>query len=175
MNVVERIVALHAALDAAGVPHAFGGALALAWCTQRPRGTVDIDVNIFVSHDSAEEVFNALPAAVAVGDAARRAVATDGQTRLWWGRTPIDMFFNTTAFHEKVAARVRFESFAGQRVPFLACQDIAVFKTFFDRAQDWADLEQMAVAGTLDKEAVAAVIADHLGPDDPRIERLRSL
>ncbi len=51
MTVVERILALHAALDAASVPHAFGGALALAWCTQRPRGTVD--VNVFVSHDTA--------------------------------------------------------------------------------------------------------------------------
>lgn len=175
MNVVGRIVALHAALDTAGVPHAFGGALALAWCTQRPRGTVDIDVNIFVSHDSADEVFDVLPEGVAVTDAARDAVAADGQARLWWGRTPVDLFFNTAAFHEQVAARVRFESFSGQRVPFLACRDIAVFKAFFDRTQDWADLEQMASAGTLDAEAVAAVIADHLGPDDPRIERLRSL
>lgn len=29
MTLVERIVALHTALDAASVPHAFGGALAL--------------------------------------------------------------------------------------------------------------------------------------------------
>ena len=36
MTLTERIVALHAALDTAGVPHAFGGALALAWCTQPP-------------------------------------------------------------------------------------------------------------------------------------------
>lgn len=175
MNVVERIVALHAALDAAGVPHAFGGALALAWCTQRARGTVDIDVNVFVSHDAADEVFAALPEGVAVTDAARQAVTSDGQTRVWWGPTPIDLFFNTAAFHEQVATRARLESFAGRRVPFLACRDIAVFKAFFDRTQDWADLEQMAVAGTLDTESVAAVIADHLGLDDPRIKRLRSL
>jgi len=32
------------ALDDADVPHAFGGALALAWCTQRARGTIDIDL-----------------------------------------------------------------------------------------------------------------------------------
>ncbi len=37
MTVVERIVALHLALDAASVPHAFGDALALAWCTERAR------------------------------------------------------------------------------------------------------------------------------------------
>lgn len=175
MTVVERIVALHAALDTAGVPHAFGGALALAWCTERARGTVDIDVNIFVSHDAAEVVLDALPEGVEVTAEARRAVAADGQARLWWGRTPVDVFFNTAAFHEQAATRVRVESFAGHRVPFLACRDIAVFKVFFDRTQDWADLEQMAVAGTLDTETVAAVVAAHLGPNDPRIERLRSL
>ena len=175
MTVVERILALHAALDAAGVPHAFGGALALAWCTQRARGTVDIDVNVFVSHDAAGEVFDALPEGVAVTAEARRAVAADGQARLWWGRTPVDLFFNTASFHEQAATRVRFESFAGQRVPFLACRDIAVFKVFFDRTQDWADLEQMAAAGTLDIDTVAAVIAAHLGPRDSRIDRLRSL
>ena len=175
MTVVERILALHAALDAAGVPHAFGGALALAWCTERARGTVDIDVNVFVSHSAADEVFDALPSGVAVTAEARRAVAVDGQARLWWGPTPVDLFFNTVPFHEQAATRVRFESFAGQRVPFLACRDIAVFKVFFDRTQDWADLEQMAAAGTLDTDTVAAVIAVHLGPHDPRIDRLRSL
>lgn len=175
MTVVERIVALHAALDAAGVPHAFGGALALAWCTQRARGTVDIDVNVFVSHHVADEVFEILPEGVVVTAEARRAVAADGQARLWWGPTPVDVFFNTAAFHEQAATRVRVESFAGHGVPFLACRDIAVFKVFFDRTQDWADLEQMAAAGTLDIETVATVVAAHLGPEDPRIDRLRFL
>ena len=172
MTVVERIVALHAALDAAGVPHAFGGALALAWCTQ---GTADIDVDVFVSHHAAGEVFNALPEGMTVTAEARRAVAVDGPARLWWGPTPVDLFFNTVPFHEQAATRVRVESFAGHGVPFLSCRDIAVFKVFFDRTQDWADLEQMAAAGTLDTETVATVVVAHLGPDDPRIERLRSL
>ena len=44
-----KIVALHRALERAQLPHAFGGALALAWCTQRARGTIDIDVNVFVN------------------------------------------------------------------------------------------------------------------------------
>ena len=45
---VDKILALHAALDDAEIPHAFGGALALAWCTERARGTIDIDLNVFV-------------------------------------------------------------------------------------------------------------------------------
>ncbi len=59
-----KIVALHKALERAHLPHAFGGALALAWCTQRARGTIDIDVNIFVSPEHSEAVFGALPVGV---------------------------------------------------------------------------------------------------------------
>ena len=105
--------------------------------------------------------------------AERHAIATDGQARLWWDETPVDVFYNTTPFHEQVASRVRFEAFAGATVPFLACNDLAVFKAFFDRTKDWADLEEMAAAGTLDVESVLGVLVHYLGGDDPRVERLR--
>ena len=175
LTLTRRIVELHLALDAAGVRHAFGGALALAWCTRRARGTIDIDVNVFVGHHSADEALAALPEGVEIGDADHHALAADGQLRVWWDSVPVDLFFNTTPFHEEVARRVRFESFAGHRIPFLSCHDIAVFKAFFDRTQDWADLERMAEAGTLDIDRVGDVISDYLGLDDPRVERLRRL
>jgi hypothetical protein len=41
----EKVVAIDRALD--DVPHAFGGALALAYYAE-PRATVDIDLNVFV-------------------------------------------------------------------------------------------------------------------------------
>lgn len=44
----QRLLAVHDALDAAELPHAFGGAIALAYCTEEPRGTRDLDVNVFV-------------------------------------------------------------------------------------------------------------------------------
>jgi hypothetical protein len=50
-----------------------------------------------------------------------------------------------------------------------------VFKAFFDRTRDWADLEEMHAAGTLDIEAAAGVLVRYLGGDDHRIERLRTL
>ncbi len=174
-NLVERIVALHRALESAGIPHAFGGALALAWCTQRARATIDIDINLFVDVSEAGEVFAALPPGVEVTDEDRARIAADGQTRLWWEKTPVDVFFDTTPFHTAVAGRARTESFGGDEVPFLACRDVAVFKAFFDRTKDWADLEEMAEAGTLDVEAVAGVLAHYLGPSDSRIARLLTL
>lgn len=175
MNLIEQILDLNKHLRNAGVAHAFGGALALAWCTERARATIDIDVNVFVGTDQAEAVFAVLPAAIAVTDDDRHAIATDGQTRLWWDQTPVDVFFNTTDFHEAAATRARTEDFAGVEVPFLACRDLAVFKAFFNRTKDWADLEEMSTAGSLDVEAVLGVLVHYLGSGDERIERLRDL
>lgn len=170
-----KIVAVHRALAVADLPHAFGGALALAWCTQRARGTIDIDVNVFVPVARTGDLLVALPAEVAVTDEAVAQLESDGQSRLWWDATPVDVFLDTTPFHTAVGERVRWEPFAGSDVPFLACRDLAVFKAFFDRTKDWADLEEMAAAGTLDVEAVAGVLVHYLGPDDTRVARLLTL
>ena len=170
-----RIVAVHGLLAAAKLPHAFGGALALAWCTQRARGTIDIDVNVFVPADRTEDVLDALASVVTPTAEQRAQLGVDGQTRLWWEATPIDVFLDTTPFHVAVGERVRWELFGDVELPFLACRDLAVFKAFFDRTKDWADLEEMHAAGSLDVDAVIGVLVRYLGADDQRIVRLLSL
>jgi hypothetical protein len=175
VTLIEKILAVHRALRGAGTPHAFGGALALAWCTQQARGTIDIDVNVFVGVDQASAVLDALPDGVAWDDADRALLERDGQVRLWWDRTPVDVFLNTTDFHAGAASRARLEPFEGEDVPFLACRDLAVFKAFFNRTKDWADLEAMAEVGALDVEAVLGVLARYLGSEDDRLDRLRTL
>jgi hypothetical protein len=174
-GIVEQILAIHTALDASRLPHAFGGALALAWCTQRARGTIDIDVNVFVDSTRAREVFDALPVGIMRDEASLRTCERDGQVRLWWRGTPVDLFTDTTDFHRAAAARRVVHEFAGERVPFLECSDLAVFKAFFNRSKDWADLEEMVVAGTLDIAHLVGVLAVYLGIDDERIERARAL
>jgi hypothetical protein len=175
LSLPTKIVRLHRALDKANLPHAFGGALALAWCTHRARGTIDIDLNIFVATDRVPHVIAALPRPVLVGVDDRGQLERDGQTRLWWGTTPVDIFLNTTEFHEQVAQRARVESFAGAAIPFLACTDLAVFKAFFNRTKDWADLEEMAAARSVDLDRVTGVLVRLLGPDDERVTRLLTL
>lgn len=169
----DKVVTLHRSLTEARLPHAFGGALALAWCTQRARGTIDIDVNVFVGVERVDELIAAMPMPVtlAVDDPLRR----DGQTRLWWDSTPVDVFLNTTRYHEDLALRCRVERFNGEDVPFLSCTDLSVFKAFFDRTKDWADLEEMALAGTLDRQRVVGVLAEYLGIEDPRLAKVLAL
>lgn len=174
-KLTDKIIALHQALEDADIAHGFGGALALAWCTQRARGTIDIDLNIFIDTKEAPGILEALPNQVTWEKEDIDVLARDGQVRIWWDKTPIDLFFNTLPLHKQMARRCRWESFGGTSVPFLSCQDIAVLKVFFDRTKDWADLEEMQSAGTLDFPLVTATIIEYLGADDARVAKLSAL
>jgi len=175
MNLPERVVAVHRALAASKIPHAFGGAIALAYCIGDPRATVDMDINVFLPPEQASIALAGLPAAVEVQADTIDVILRDGQVRLWWGHTPVDLFFNTTVFHEQVSVRAHHDRFGPVDLPILACRDLAVFKAFFDRSKDWVDLEAMAAAGTLDVADVVGVLVDYLGTHDPRVARLLAL
>jgi hypothetical protein len=175
MSLSEKIIMLHRALQSADINHAFGGALALAWCTQRARGTIDIDLNIFLKPEQAEEALHALPPEIVWTKKALQEIIEQGQVRLNWGTTPVDLFLNTLKLHEHMSRRVRWEDFAGESVPFLTCEDIAVLKVFFNRTKDWADLEAMVEAGTIKIPQITATIIEYLGADDERVIELSKL
>ena len=62
MSLIDLALRVHEHLDVAGIPHAFGGALALGYVAE-PRGTVDIDLNVFVTAEpSAGQVMRMLAA-----------------------------------------------------------------------------------------------------------------
>jgi hypothetical protein len=173
-GLVGRIVAVCESLDRAGVPWALGGALALAYATNEPRGTRDIDINVFVPSADAQVVFSALPAGVGfTDDDAAEARARD-QVRLWWDTTPIDVFFAADQFHFEVAARCRAVPFEGRTIRVLSAEDLAVFKALFDRTRDWADIEAMVESNAVDVRLAADRLRDLIGAD-PRVERLRTL
>jgi hypothetical protein len=174
-TIVGKIVELHHALDQHQVPHAFGGALALAWCTKQARGTIDIDINVFITAAKIDLLANALPDEVTISSADRTSLEANGQVRLHWGSVPVDIFLNTTEFHESVASRVRYETFGGASVPFIGCTDLAIFKCIFNRSRDWVDLEEMVAIGSLDIETATGTLLRYLGPDDERIGRLQKL
>ena len=175
VDLVDLILQAHEALEHARLPHAFGGALALAWCVEEPRATNDIDLNVFVPAVELETVLAALPAGIEVSEQSRRQLARNGQARLWWSRVPLDVFLTSDPFHTEVAARIVRRDFAGGSLPFLDCRDLAVFKSFFDRGKDWQDIGEMARAGSLDALELADQLAELLGPNDHRVARARAL
>jgi hypothetical protein len=173
-TLVDKVIALSSALTTHDIPHAFGGALALAYATEEPRGTRDVDINLFVVPAEAERVFRALPAGVDWSDADVASVQRDEQVRLWWDETPVDLFFAAHEVHHAADRRARRVDFIGQPLRVLAPADLAMFKVLFDRAKDWADIEAMLDSGTLDVDAVVTELVALLG-DDARIERLRAM
>jgi hypothetical protein len=162
-------------LTAAGLAHAFGGAIALAYCTEEPRGTRYLDVNIFTDSSRAKTALAALPDKVSVTAADTEAVVREGQTRLWWDDTPVDVFLNNHPLHDAVAAGVIWVPLAEREIPMLDCASLVVFKALFDRTRDWADIEAVAERSPRHIDQATSTIAELLGPQDPIYNRLNSL
>ena len=167
----ELLLAVHDSLEDAGIPHAVGGAIALAYCTLEPRGTRDLDFNVFVGPERAREVFAALPDGVEVSGERLERLERDGQVRLRSGITPVDLFLSVLPFHDHVAEHVRQVPFEGRTIPVLSCTALVVFKAIFDRTRDWADIEAMVEARSFDPDEASRWIREMLG-DDRRIEQL---
>ncbi|HUV18807.1 MAG TPA: hypothetical protein VMW33_10045 [Ilumatobacteraceae bacterium] len=170
-SLVDKVVAVDRSLTAAGVRYAFGGALALAYYTLEPRATADIDVNVTVDATDAERIFRALPDGVAWTDVDLTRALDDEQVRLWWGRTPVDLFFRASEFHDAAADRVEMHPFGTHTLPFLSAQDLVVFKSLFDRPKDWVDISAMHAAGAFDVVVAVGVLRSLIG-DDPRVDQL---
>jgi hypothetical protein len=171
----EKLLALHASLDAAGFRHAFGGAIALAYHVENPRGTADIDVNVAADPAHPEALFVGLPAGVAWGEDDIAQVRRDGQCRLRWDRTPLDLFLPQHALHTVVASRAVTVPFAGVEIPILSATDLVIFKALFARTKDWADIEEMLSPEgphLVDLDEARRWLDEIVGPDDPRLARL---
>lgn len=167
----ELLFAVHDALERADIPHAVGGAIALAYCTLDPRGTRDLDVNVFVGPERAREVFAALPEGIEVSGDRLERLERDGQVRLRSGITPVDLFLNVLPFHDYVGGHVRHVPFEGRTIPVLSCTALVVFKAMFDRTQDWADIEAMVEAQSFDLDEASHWIREMVG-NDRRIDQL---
>jgi hypothetical protein len=169
------MLAVHAALDRARLPHAFGGAIALAYCTEEPRGTRDIDINVFVPPERTGFVFAALPAELAYDADQIARAERDGQVRIFWDDTPLDFFFAVHQFHREVAGGIRSVPFEGETIPVLGCASLVVFKALFNRTKDWADIEAVVEAGAIDGTEARIALERLVGPEDDAAQRLAAI
>jgi hypothetical protein len=166
------VLAIERAL--AGVPHAFGGALALAYYAE-PRATIDIDLNVFVRADRFAEVAGPLVRlGVPAADPSIAAlVRRDGQVRVMWDGTPIDLFFSYDAFHEAAGAARHSVPFGDGTISILAASHLIVCKVIFNRPRDWVDIDAMLAAhAAVDTAEVIRWVARLAGDEDPRYNRI---
>ena len=78
----------------------------------------------------------------------RGPIARDGQARLVWGGSYLDVFFATLDLHLEMAERARLVRFGPVDIPILAPEHLIVCKAVFDRPKDWLDIEEMLRWGT---------------------------
>jgi hypothetical protein len=171
----EKVVAVDAALREARIPHAFGGAFALAYYAE-PRATIDIDVNVFIGPSGADRVEAALVPLGVEPNPDRSALERDGQSRWRWGETPVDLFFSNAAIHDAMEKGVRRVPFAERRVPILSPEHLLLCKVAFDRPKDWLDIEEMLLlTPDLDSAEIDRWLDRLLEDGDPRRSRLQKL
>ena len=170
----ENARCLADAFEAGDIPYAVGGALALA-IAGVPRGTADVDVNVFVEGDRIHEVIEVLRRGGVEVDAPS-AVARARVDGMFVGRLDgmrIDVFVPSIPFsYEAERTRIRItddEQWSGW---FLSAEAIAIFKLLFFRGKDRVDLERLvAVRPDLDRAYVREWIVRMMGEDDERTRR----
>ncbi len=178
LSLSEKVLAIEEGLRQRRLPHAFGGALALAYYGT-PRATIDIDVNVFVGVDRADEVLGLFEAlgAERLDKKERERLRRDEQVRIHWEGTPVDLFFSYDALHASCLERRRRMPFGGaDAIHVLSPEDLLVFKVLFDRDKDWRDVEELlyAQADELDADYARGWLERILGKD-PRLHRLGEL
>lgn len=126
-----KIEAVHRSLREAKVPHAFGGALALAFYAE-PRETKDIDVNVFVP-------------------------AQESELKVDWEGTPVHFFFSCDPLHDVMERAIHEVPVGENTIPLVAPEHLVIRKALLGRPKDWLDIERiLAHTSPLDLDEIQA-------------------
>jgi hypothetical protein len=180
VNVIDLAVATHQLLERAGLPHAFGGALALNLYAE-PRMTHDVDVSVFVPWAEREAVIARFEEIGFRPDASEEAWVPIAGVRLVTegAREYLDLFFALDPLYDRVRDRAVSVTIGrnGETLPFFTAEDVAVFKLSFNRPKDWVDLQSMIDTGTqIDLAYVEEMLVGMRGPTmHPRLARFRRM
>ena len=120
-------------------------------------------------------MFAALPEGVQFSGVDLEHAERDGQVRLWWGITPVDLFLSVLPLHDHVAAHIRDVPFEGYTIPVLDCTALTIFKTMFDRPRDWVDIEAMLEARAIDLEEAIGWVSEMADTNSTQIAKLEAL
>ena len=168
-----KVMRIAQALEQARIPYAFGGAIALAYYAA-PRGTEDIDVNVFLKAEEAGRCLEALER-LGIGSPAADREKRHQQLDLFWEHTPIHVFLSYDPFHESCKARARQVSFADGEIWILSAEDITIFKVIYDRPKDRSEVREvlLCMGERMDVASMIGWLERILGSEDARVTRFR--
>jgi len=163
---------LAGALDRRKTEYALGGAIALGFWAQ-PRGTMDVDLTLFMSKDKPSEVIWELQeiGCEVSATSATRSLREHGFCRVTFASWRVDVFVPTIPFYEQVKARRKRVFLGDQQVAVLDAESLAVFKMMFFRPQDIVDLREiLRIQGpAFDRTWVRDELVKIVGLVDPRM------
>lgn len=159
-------------LEARGVEYGLGGALALGYWGA-PRGTLDVDITLFVppaAHQECVRLLMELGCQIDVA-AATASLAEHGFCRTHWGGVPLDVFLPTLPLYTEARLRRRRVPLGDTAVSVWDAETLSVFKMMFFRRKDLADIEQMlrTQGAGFDRSWVRTKLLEIYGRRDPRL------
>jgi hypothetical protein len=159
-------------LEARGIEYALGGAIALGYWGV-PRGTLDVDVTLFVPKEKPSECLWLLGEIGCrfLASSAMASLVENGFCSVTFGDRRIDVFVPTNEFYEAARRRKREVRLGGQSTFVWDAESLTVFKLMFFRRKDLADAEQMlrTQGKSFDRAWVREQIVAMYGARDPRV------
>jgi hypothetical protein len=178
MNPGEVAAQIAHALDVRKTDYALGGAIALGYWGQ-PRGTMDVDLTLFLSIDQPSVVVWELQE-IGCEVQSARAIASlqeHGFCTATFSSCRVDIFVPTIPFYEQAKARRRRVQLGDQQVLIWDAETLSVFKMMFFRPRDFIDLQQvLRMQGShFDREWVHEQLLEIYGSRDPRLSKWNEL
>lgn len=172
LSLPDKIAVVHRSLRSAEIPHAFGGAIAVAYYGE-PRMTRDIDINVFISGERRAEINEVLEPLGLDTELEDRDLPDQEELRLGWEENSLHLFFSCDSLHEEMEHRLRIVPFADSTIPVVAPEHLVIRKAILDRIKDWIDIEQILVAtDPLDVGEIEDWLERMVGADNPRMKKL---
>lgn len=169
---------LAAGLERQQCDYALGGAIALGYWGE-PRGTVDVDLTLFVPPDRPSECIRLLQqlGCELGASGALRSLQEHGFCEVRFRGLRVDVFLPTAPFYEAARRRRRIVPLGGQEVMIWDAESLCVFKMMFFRRKDVADVEQILriQGGALDRAWIGARLEEIYGKLDPRLSQWQEL
>jgi hypothetical protein len=163
---------LAAQLHARGQEYSLGGAIALGFWSI-PRGTIDVDLTLFVPPERPAEcvwLLQEIGCEVPAVEASA-SLREHGFCRVTFAGLDVDVFVPLVAFYEVAKARRTPVELGGTPVFVWDAESLVVFKMMFFRRKDLADVEQVLTAqgARFDRRWVGEQLLSMYGPRDPRL------
>lgn len=156
------------------IPHAVGGALALA-AHGIPRATYDVDMNIGVEGTAffSDEVLSALKenCGITFSETQEQLLKRSEETGFIQGACgmiKVDLFFPNIEYLREVVEKALPLPLYGETIHVIGSDDLIVMKSIFGRDKDFVDIHSLARYGTnpIDMDYISEKVRIIMHPSD---------